>query len=40
MASATATRLIGIDELGESAVAVVATPHGDLAVASGAVKPR
>ena len=30
--SATATRLIRVDELEESRVAVVATPHGDLAV--------
>jgi 3-phenylpropionate/trans-cinnamate dioxygenase ferredoxin subunit len=32
MASATATRLIGLDELGESGVAPVETPHGVLAV--------
>jgi 3-phenylpropionate/trans-cinnamate dioxygenase ferredoxin component len=30
--SATATQLIGVDELGESGVAVVATSYGDLAV--------
>jgi hypothetical protein len=30
--STTATRLIRVDELGDSRVAVVATPHGDLAV--------
>src|ERR1700686_4889257 len=32
MAAETATRLIDVDELGASGVAVVATPHGDLAV--------
>lgn len=32
MAAPTATRLIGVDELGESGVAVIARPHGDLAV--------
>lgn len=32
MAAATATRLIGVDELDESGVAVVETPHGALAV--------
>lgn len=32
MAVPAATRLLGIDELGESGVAVVPTPHGDLAV--------
>ena len=32
MSAATATRLIGVEDLGESGVAVVATSHGDLAV--------
>ena len=32
MAATTATRLIGVEELGESGVSVVATSHGDLAV--------
>src|SRR6202521_3605365 len=32
MAADTATRLIDVDELGASGVAVVATHHGDLAV--------
>jgi nitrite reductase/ring-hydroxylating ferredoxin subunit len=32
MEAATATRLIGVEELGESNVAVVAASHGDLAV--------
>src|SRR5436309_2625179 len=32
MAAETATRLIDVDELGHSGVAVVATPHGELAV--------
>jgi nitrite reductase/ring-hydroxylating ferredoxin subunit len=31
-AMAAGTRLIGVDELGDSGVAVVATEHGDLAV--------
>jgi 3-phenylpropionate/trans-cinnamate dioxygenase ferredoxin subunit len=32
MAATAPTRLIGVDELGESGVRVVATQHGDLAV--------
>jgi len=32
MANVTATRLIGVEELGESGVAVVGTSHGDVAV--------
>ena len=32
MAKAAATRLIDVEELGESGVAVIGTPHGDLAV--------
>ena len=32
MANVTETRLIGVEELGESGVAVVGTPHGDVAV--------
>jgi 3-phenylpropionate/trans-cinnamate dioxygenase ferredoxin subunit len=39
MVAATATRLIGIEELGDAGVAVVATPHGHLAVGVSEGKP-
>lgn len=32
MSAGTALRLVSVDELGDSGVTVVATPHGDLAV--------
>jgi nitrite reductase/ring-hydroxylating ferredoxin subunit len=39
MVELTATRLIGVDELGTASVAVVATAHGDLAVGLSEGKP-
>jgi nitrite reductase/ring-hydroxylating ferredoxin subunit len=39
MTQDTATRLIAIDELGDGGVAVVSTPHGDLAVGMSAGEP-
>jgi len=39
MSAGTATRLASVDEVGDSGVMVVATPHGDLAVGLSAGEP-
>jgi 3-phenylpropionate/trans-cinnamate dioxygenase ferredoxin subunit len=39
MNATTGIRLIGVDQLGESGVAVVHTPHGDLAVGLSGEQP-